>query len=241
MKRIYLLIAFIASIAATSTVSAQTDIRLKHAIISDTMFYNGQLSHIIRWRFINDGPVALVQSTDTLVLARAYSSGGFNRIKLTLPANGIPVGDSAQWTDTVHWTGAPAQNPFTWCDTIAAYRSGSLMTDSDPTDNRICKTIPFVQDPSSVQAIVAENSLKLYPNPAANNITINYSLRNNADETTIKIRSLVGQTVYQQKIENNSAGNKQVNLDISGFTAGIYIAELDVNGTKAVSRFTVVK
>lgn len=242
MKRIYLLIAFFALMATNTTVKAQsTDLRLKHAIISDTMLYNGPTAHIIRWRFINNGPTALVQATDTLLLARAYTSGGVNRIRLTLPANGIPVGDSATWADTVSWTSAPGTNPFTWCDTVTVFRSGTLMTDTDPTNNRICKTIPFKQDPASVENVVADNSMRLYPNPATSNLTINYSLNGNADETSIRILSLVGQTVYQQSITDNSAGSKQVNISVANLNSGIYIAELSVNGAKVVNKFSIVK
>lgn len=242
MKRIYLLIAFFALMGTINTAEAQTtDLRLKHAIISDTMLYNGPTAHIIRWRFINNGPTALVQATDTLVLARAYTSGGSNRIRLTLPPNGIPVGDSATWADTVSWTSAPGTNPYNWCDTVSVFRSGVAMTDSDPSNNRICKTIPFKQDPASVENVVAENSMKLYPNPATSNLTISYNLRNNADETSIKIISLVGQTVYQQEVTDNTSGSKQVNINISNLNAGVYIAELNVNGSKAVSKFSIMK
>lgn len=241
MKRIYLLIALFALLASNSNVNAQTDLALYHRTISDTMLYNGQTSHIIRWGFINKGPVALVAATDTLVLRRAYRSNGVNSIKLSLPANGIPVGDTVYWADTVNWTSAPTNNPFTWCDTVNAFRSGAAMTDSDPNNNRICKTIPFKQDPSSVENVVAENSMSLYPNPATSNLTIKYNLTGNADETSVKIISLVGQTVHQQTIADNNAGSKQVNINVSNLAAGIYIAELNVNGAKVVSKFSVVK
>lgn len=246
MKRIYLLFAFVALLSANSVVKAQsTDLEIYHAILSDTMYYGGTTGHIIQYGFINHGPTALVQATDTILLARAYDPDGSGpqgrRVKIYLQAAGVPVGDTV-WTvrDTVFWSAAPSQNPYNWCDTATAFRGTTAMTDPQPGNNFKCKTIPFISQ-VSVETIVAENSLKLYPNPASNNITVNYTLLNNADETTIRIRSLVGQTVYEQKIANGSAGNKQVNIDITNITNGIYIAELEANGTKVVGKFSVAK
>lgn len=242
MKRIYLLIALVFALGAANTTQAQSvDLELYHVGISDTMFYGGTTQHIIRWGFINKSGTALVQSTDTIVLRRAYTTNGANGVRLSLPANGLPIGDTVYFTDTVGFSSAPSQNPYNWCDSAFATRNGTLMTDTDPTNNVECKTIPFVMQSSSVANIVAENSMAVYPNPATNNITISYNLNASANNGAIILRNLVGQVVHQEAIADNAKGNRQVTVDVSGLAVGMYTAELNVDGAKAVTKFSVAK
>lgn len=247
MKRIYLLMILFVALGAANTVQAQSvDLRVRHAIISDTMFYGGTTAHIVQWNFINNGPDALL-ATDTIVLERAYFTNGNNRLRLNLSSiGGIAVGDSASYRDTIQWTSAPAQNPFNWCDTVAAYRGSTsnmanIIPDPSPSNNVVCKTIPFVMQSSSVANIVAENSMAVYPNPATNNITISYNLNASANNGAIILRNLVGQVVHQEAIADNAKGNRQVTVDVSGLAVGIYTAELNVDGAKAVTKFSVAK
>ena len=242
MKRIYLLLALVALMAAGKTTNAQsTDLQLLHITISDTMKYGGQTAHIIRWGFKNNGPTALVQNTDTIILERAYTSNGNNRLRLSLPTNGLPVGDTVYYADTVRWTSAPGSNPYTWCDTATAYRSGSMMMDPTQSNNTVCKTIPFVQESGNVSNIVAKNSMVLFPNPATTSVTIKYNLISAVKEAKVSVRNLVGQTVLVQNISDNNQGQKQLNIDVSKLSAGIYVAELQLDGAKIINKFSVVK
>lgn len=241
MKRIYLLIALVALLGVNNQTQAQNlDLEIYHRTISDTMRFGGPTGHIIRWGFINKGPMALNAATDTLLLRTAYTSGGSNRRRLSLPTAGIPAGDTVYFSDTVFFSSAPGSNPFNWCDTVRAYRNGSLMAETDTTNNVICKTIPF-KSQVSVENVVADNSFNLFPNPATSKLTINFSLLNSVNDAKISIRNLVGQTVLEQPLSDNSKGKKQVDLNISKLNAGIYVAELEVNGQKTVAKFSVVK
>lgn len=243
MKRIYLLLLFIAFTVAGNTSFAQTDVELKHSILSDTMYYFNppKRGHIIQWVIKNNGPQPLVAATDTFILARAYTpNGGSNRQRLFLPSD-IAVGDSVSWRDTIAF-GSPLGTPtFNWCDTLFSFRNGTALNDTDPNNNTKCKTIPFVQDPLSVTNVVAENSVELYPNPASSKVTITYNQTGTANRASVSVKNLVGQTVLSQNIDSRSTGAKNVSLDVSGLSAGIYIAELDIDGVKTLSKFSVVK
>ena len=243
MKRFYLLFLLVAFVGFGNTAQAQLDIALKHNVISDTMYYFNpvQRGHIIEWAIENTGMDTLRQNTDTFILARAYTpSGGSNRQRLFLPSDVAP-GSSVTWRDTIGFTTPMGTPTFNWCDTIVGYRSTVLMSETNANNNRICKTIPFVEDPLTVSNVVAENSMKLYPNPASNNITINYNQTGAATNASVSITNLVGQKVLTQDIESKSAGQKQVTVDISALSAGIYVAELEINGVKTLSKFSVVK
>lgn len=70
---------------------------------------------------------------------------------------------------------------------------------------------------------VSENKLsnfKIYPNPTSNNL--NLSFENNLENASIKIISILGQTVLEKQ---NISGN-DLTLNISNLSKGIYILEL---------------
>ncbi len=70
---------------------------------------------------------------------------------------------------------------------------------------------------------VSENKLsnfKIYPNPTSNNL--NLSFENNQENASIKIISILGQTVLEKQ---NLSGNN-LSLDVSNLAKGIYILEL---------------
>ena len=64
------------------------------------------------------------------------------------------------------------------------------------------------------------SSLKLYPNPATN--YINLSFENNLENASLKIVSLLGQTVLEKQ---NLSGNN-VSFDVQNLSAGMYVIEV---------------
>jgi len=68
--------------------------------------------------------------------------------------------------------------------------------------------------------------IKLYPNPTTSILNVS-SISENA---TFKVYNLLGQTVLNGKISNNS-------INVSNFTAGVYILELTDKGATTVNRF----
>jgi hypothetical protein len=68
------------------------------------------------------------------------------------------------------------------------------------------------------------NSLDIYPNPAQNQITVNFE---SPKETSGKfsVLNLMGQTVLEQKI-NTAEGTNTLNLDVSQLSKGVYFVNL---------------
>ena len=72
----------------------------------------------------------------------------------------------------------------------------------------------------------AITEIKLYPNPTTSILNVS-SVSENA---TFKVYNLLGQTVINGKLSNNS-------IDVSNFSAGVYILELTDKDTTTINRF----
>jgi hypothetical protein len=72
----------------------------------------------------------------------------------------------------------------------------------------------------------AITEIKLYPNPTTSILNVS-SVSENA---TFKVYNLLGQTVMNGKLSNNS-------INVSNFSAGVYILELTDNDTTSTNRF----
>ena len=72
----------------------------------------------------------------------------------------------------------------------------------------------------------------LFPNPASDKLTIEV-----ANLSQVTIFSILGQMVYDQKVNEEKAC-----IDVTQFQAGTYIAKIYVGGNMSFTRrFTVVK
>ncbi|MBI5323713.1 MAG: T9SS type A sorting domain-containing protein [Ignavibacteriae bacterium] len=78
------------------------------------------------------------------------------------------------------------------------------------------------------------------PNPAINEITINFKI-NNTNNIKIILQNLLGEIVLEKQLINNSPGNHSERLDISEITSGSYTLILLHNGKRVSKRFMVVK
>lgn len=246
MKRIYLLLLTILLIGADKSF-AQADLVLIHANFKngDTIKYNSPTpltGRIIRWRFKNLGPNAITIS-DTLKLKVPYTYTGFNgtwRLSFNAQVPGVPVGDSVSFTDTLWYTAPPTQNPYTWCDSLwAVSQSGAVIADPNVANNKECLSIKFMQDPASVEDMVADASiLGVYPNPAKSNINVAYKFTANS-KASLAIVDMTGKTVYSQNLGSNLSGTQIFPIDITNIASGLYMVELTVNDMKVLGKVTV--
>ncbi len=86
--------------------------------------------------------------------------------------------------------------------------------------------VHFSATPTSVKDLTPVAKLNsLFPNPAKNSITVNYTL--NPSQSNLEIRNVLGQI---QKNVMLTAGSKSVNLNVDDMPSGIYFITLKSNG-----------
>ncbi len=92
--------------------------------------------------------------------------------------------------------------------------------------------------PVGVNTISASvQQFTVYPNPAANEVAINYLLQQGQNKGTLQLYNALGQMLTSNTISNSMG---QVNENISGLSNGIYYYTLSVNGVIAATSKLVV-
>lgn len=83
-------------------------------------------------------------------------------------------------------------------------------------------------------------SSSLMPNPAYDNATLAYHLKENA-KVSITVTSLTGQTVKVINEGSKQAGTYVASIDVTDLAAGTYIYRLSANGKNTTGRLVVAK
>ena len=98
-------------------------------------------------------------------------------------------------------------------DTIATHISDTITTHLAVTDTLIINAVlTGISAPNNI------NTIKVFPNPAKDHLTINYGNYNSMNGYSIKIMNALAQTVYSSVINQ-----QQISIDLSTFTGkGIY-------------------
>jgi hypothetical protein len=88
---------------------------------------------------------------------------------------------------------------------------------------------------TGIHEIEASKELKMYPNPATDNVLIenvtNYNLKQ------IAVYNVIGQKIYDRKADSKSKHN----IDVSKFVSGIYTVRIETTEGTAVRKFEVLK
>jgi len=99
------------------------------------------------------------------------------------------------------------------------------------------KTNHLVKSPNSINELTdIENLITIYPNPAANKITVKNE-SNITYDFTIAIKNIQGQEILNEKINFTSLHS----IDLSGFENGVYILTLQNERAKYVKRIIIQK
>ena len=95
-------------------------------------------------------------------------------------------------------------------------------------------------DPASSNVGIDENNndlgINVYPNPAQNDVTINYALGNGTD-VTIEIVDIAGKVITTLNEGTQSTGAHNVSLDASAFATGVYYVNILTENGKATKKF----
>jgi hypothetical protein len=82
--------------------------------------------------------------------------------------------------------------------------------------------------------------LAAFPNPANNDITINFGL-NQSSKVEIEIYDVTGKMVNSIKLDNLEAGNHSSKINTSNLNAGVYMYSVKSDNAKMFSKFTIAK
>jgi Secretion system C-terminal sorting domain len=90
----------------------------------------------------------------------------------------------------------------------------------------------------SVQSIDNLNDLKLYPSPANETLTLDFSL-SIAKELTISVVNILGQTLKTLPKRLYTEGDNTVQINVGNFENGVYFVHLKENSTSVVRKFII--
>lgn len=110
---------------------------------------------------------------------------------------------------------------------IVAYIQAPLTSSSsNSTIKGATKGIDLGNVSTGVSSNNLEAGLNVYPNPAINDLYINYVNANVQSDVEVTVVDLSGRVVYTENIANNGNGEFAKNIDISTFAKGVYIVKV---------------
>ncbi|HYV91804.1 MAG TPA: T9SS type A sorting domain-containing protein [Chitinophagales bacterium] len=161
---------------------------------------------------------------------------------ITTPIPDINTGDSCTATKTTYSNGEENSEVIhyriingghTWPGAIPVAVLGNTCQDFNASVEiwkffrKYCATISSVDD-------VADNGVKIYPNPFTDEISIHIQ-QQNSEHATIVVRNIVGQTVfsdYETKLNTTFAKT----IDLSKFGNGVYFLDITFEGERIVKK-----
>ena len=127
--------------------------------------------------------------------------------------------------------------PATVSGHISFYVTANLADgNTNATGDAIYKKVVTINGSTSVDEISSLESITMFPNPANENVTINYSLLNN-EFVTAQIINEEGKVVKSLFGENQNVGVLQSSHNISELAAGKYFMHISSAGKSTVKPF----
>ncbi len=140
---------------------------------------------------------------------------------------------SGTHTFTFNWA-APTTN----IGAITFYAAGDACNANGSTSGDYVYTTSQVVNPAPVGVAEEVNTLftfSFYPNPATENITLNYALEESSKVSYI-IYDLTGKQI-QTESATRFPGAQQQSIDVNALQAGTYLLSVNVNGSVITKRF----
>lgn len=82
-------------------------------------------------------------------------------------------------------------------------------------------------------------NLSIYPNPAVDLATLEFTLNVDASDALITVHNLSGKMVYSENIEKANKGKNQTTLDVSGLAKGTYLVSINAAGKRFTNKLVV--
>jgi hypothetical protein len=179
----------------------------------------------------SSGANAGTLSAGTGTTIKSATVSGNSRRNVVHQLNG--GASSGTHTFTFNWA-APTTN----IGAITFYAAGNACNANGATSGDYVYKSSQVVNPAPVgitEEVAAPFTFSFYPNPATENITVNYSLEQSA-KVTYTIYDLTGKQV-QSESANRFPGAQQQNIDVNNLQAGTYLLSVNVNGNVITKRF----
>jgi hypothetical protein len=111
---------------------------------------------------------------------------------------------------------------------------------NDYGNNLYLDNVNLSENATSIKTVDANiSSVELYPNPTANETTVNVTLVNTSD-VAVTVLNNVGQIVYQSA-STLSAGSNKVNVDTRNLASGIYNVLVATENGSVTKKLSVTK
>ena len=124
--------------------------------------------------------------------------------------------------------------------TPAAGTSYVLFTFSNYVNSDDCVNVTFklVYDATGIETLPVAEKMRAYPNPASENVTVEYAISGNASKAQLVIKNMLGATLYTRNLDVNA---NKVKVDISEYPAGIYFYSIETDGRPMMTKKLLVK
>lgn len=87
----------------------------------------------------------------------------------------------------------------------------------------------------------AQHQLLIYPNPSSNSATLNFTAKENIEDTRIRIFNVRGSLIKEVRKGSMTKGEQSVQLDFSDLPVGNYILNLEAGTSSGVSKFVIMR
>lgn len=84
------------------------------------------------------------------------------------------------------------------------------------------------------------NNISVYPNPAKDNLLVNFNL-SSASEVTFEVYNTLGESILNNTSGYKPAGSNQLSIDTKSFGEGIYILKISTGKETFLTRFLVAQ
>lgn len=137
--------------------------------------------------------------------------------------------------DGANWTILGNNLPFTVVTDLKVH--GPTKTLYAGTFGRAMHSYDLTDILSANENEIAENTIKIYPNPASSEFTISQNL---SSEGTVKLYDMSGKKI-KDLFSGNFGENKKIKVKTDGISAGVYLVKLNSGKRYATKRLVIKK
>jgi hypothetical protein len=253
MKRIYTTAALLGALVTGAFAQRHCDIELIAAAPANNTTINCTDSFTLGYFFINSGP-DMVLTTDTMFVIDGEADGGSWVFSLTANAN---VGDTViayvgqshknmtktliNSAGTAFVTAPFANGTYKYPIIFNGFKDTVAVKDTVEANDGVTPTF-IINCTTGIDELTGglpKSSLNIYPNPAATEVRMKYTFAN--ESATVRVTDITGRVLLTKVYGKQSAGEKELSLDISSLQNGIFYIELITDTQRAINKLTIRK